>query len=256
MGAWGVGILQDDTVSDVVGFVKDRIKSGESVAIATDSALAHFSELEDDKNDAPLLWLALAHVQWTYGSLEDRILERVREDLQLGNSLGLWNDDAKALAKRKEALNKFFNKIAVPNQKPSALPRLVVRKAPFKAGDCLSILLDDGRYTAALVLKADNTNPEYGKNLVASLDYLEAEPPYLEFFELRRWLVKAHGNWKNEQDISWYQTARFKEASKRISVRGYVEVRPSDPSDSRFYSAWNNLGTQITLCRAYAAKFS
>ncbi|OAI18211.1 hypothetical protein A1359_05170 [Methylomonas lenta] len=256
MGAWGVGILQDDTVSDVVGFVKDRIKAGESVTIATDSALSHFSELENDEDDAPLLWLALAHVQWTYGSLEDRILERIRKDLQLGNGLGRWGEDSKALAKRKEALNKFFAKIAVPKSKPSALPRLVVRKAPFKAGDCLSVLLDDGRFTAALVLKADNTNPEYGKNLIASLDYLETEPPSLAFFELRRWLIKTHGNWNNEQDISWYQTVRFKEASKRISIVGSIDVRPSDPHDSRFYSGWISLGAQITLCREHAAKFS
>ncbi|WP_374090105.1 hypothetical protein [Methylomicrobium lacus] len=254
MSAWGVGILQDDTVSDIVGFVKDRIKTGESVAIATNSAFSHFSELENDEDDAPLLWLALAHVQWTYGILEDRILARVRKDLQLGNGLGRWSDDSKALAKRKEVLTKFFNKIAKPKPKPSPLPRLIVRKAPFKAGDCLSILLDDGRYTAALVLRADNTNPEYGMNLVASLDYLEAEPPSLEFFELRKWLIKSHGNWKNEQEISWYQTVRFKEASKRISIVGSIDVRPSDPHDSRFYSGWKILGTQITLCREHAAK--
>jgi hypothetical protein len=31
MGAWGTSITADDTVSDIVGFIKDQLKNGASI---------------------------------------------------------------------------------------------------------------------------------------------------------------------------------------------------------------------------------
>lgn len=58
MGTWGFGILQDDTVTDIVGFVVDLLKGGQTIDSATDRALSHFAELADDADEAPLLWIA------------------------------------------------------------------------------------------------------------------------------------------------------------------------------------------------------
>jgi hypothetical protein len=50
----------------------------------------------------------------------------------------------------------------------------------------LSIRVANSRYTAALVLSADHSTVEYGKNLVGVLDYLSPQKPPLEVFRRSR----------------------------------------------------------------------
>ena len=247
MGAWGAGILQDDTVADIVGFMKDRLKAGASLAAASAAAKSRFQDIEFDEDQAPLLWLALAEVQWKYGTVDPSVLARVRTDVETGAGLERWRDDAKLPAARKTALAKFAAKVATANPKPSAPPRTTVRKAPYEAGDCLSVQLPDGRFTAALVLRTNDSNPECGMNLVAGLDYLEATPPGLEVFEHRNWLHVNHG----PMDIRWCLPVKFRAMAKRLERVGNVKLRRSDPRDSPAHAAWSNVGTQILLERAY-----
>lgn len=254
MGAWGTSITTDDTVSDIVGFIKDQLKNGASIKEATSKAAIKFSELEKDEDEAPLLWIAIALTQWKYGEVEPSILERVRNDIINERGLDRWKESPKLLSKRKAVLTEFISQIEVPNTKPSKPPKLIIRRAPFKEGDCLSVVLPDGRYTAALVLKTDNsTNPEYGSNLVASLDYLDTLPPDLSVFKRKKWLVKSHGNWNNEKDICWYIPARFKEVSKRIQVVGNISIGWFLPKYRNLYGHWGHLGEQILLCHAHQA---
>ena len=250
MGTWGAGILQDDSVADVIGFIKDRLKLGESIGDACSSAMSHFSEMLKVADEAPLLWLAIAEVQWKYGQVATEVLARVRQDIDLGAGLERWQEDPKSLSARKAALAKFLAKVETQNTKPSALPKLVVRRAPYQEGDCLSVQVADGQFTAALVLKADNTNPECGKNLVAGLDYCESVPPTLEVFERRDWLVLKHGLWDSEKDIRWYIPVFHAKERARIGVVGRVKLRWRDPKDSKWHTGWNMLGSQILLCRA------
>lgn len=251
MGTWDSGITQDDAVADVVAFVTDRLKASDSLQSATAQARARFAELERDDDEAPLLWLALAHVQWKYGAVDPELLSRVRSDVAAERGLRRWLDDPGGLGARKAALARFLNRVEQPNPKPSALPRTVVRKAPFRRGDCLSVRLPDGRHTAALVLREDDTNPENGMNLVASLDYCELEPPTIATFERREWLVLSHGNWNGERDICWYLPVRFQQERKRITLAGNVPPLDSDPRDAPGHVAWSHLGVQILLCRAH-----
>lgn len=255
MGTFGTGIIQDDTVADVVAFVVDRLKAGWSLHAASSEAHLRFRELEDDDDESPLLWLALAFVQRKYGAVVDEaVLQRVRADILDERGLDRWRDDMKLLTKRKAALSSFLAQIETPNPKPSPAPRLITRAAPFSEGDCLAVLTADARYTAALVLGVDNSNPEYGRNLVAGLDFLEPQPPTITVFEQRRWLIKRHGQWNGQPDIAWYLPVGFKKESKRITIVGQVAVRNSDPKESRSYAGWNLLGQQILYCRAAGSK--
>lgn len=250
MGSWGHGIAANDTVSDIRDFMLDRLKEGASLADASSRAIAHFQELEDDPDDGPLLWQAIALIQWKYGQVDDAVLARVRRDIESERGLGLWRDDPKGLAKRKRALDKFLEKLQRANPKPSSHPKPILHRAPFEEGDCLAVRTADGRYTAALVLKVDNENPEWGKNLVAGLDYLDEEPPKLAFFEERKWLFKHHGNWSGKPDLLWFIPVRFREANKRIAIVGRTQIRKSDPRDAAGLGGWNLLGDQILLCRS------
>lgn len=249
MGAWGTSITSDDTVSDVVDHVLGRMKRGDSLLAACTSAERTFSAELSDPDDGPLIWLALAHVQWKSGSVAPRVLERVRSDISSGNGLERWREDSKLLAQIRAALERFLAKIESPNPKPPALPKAVIRLAPFAEGDCLSVLTTEGTYTAAIVLKVNNSNPEYGANLVGSLDYLSETPPALEVFEERQWLKKNHGNWNGEPDLVWYGPHGAKTERKRFSVVGRTKIRFRDPSSAPGYTSWRQLGVQILLCR-------
>lgn len=252
MGAWGTGITQDDTTADVIGFMVDRMKGGDSLEAASQAALAKFRSLSRDRDEAPLLWLALAEVQWKYGVPDPAVLTRVRADIEQGHGLDPWREDPKLLAKRQAALSKFLAKIEAPNPKPARPPSRTVRQAPFEPGDCISVQLPEGKYTAALVLRADNSNPELGKNLVACLDYYEDAPPDLSVFESRPWLKLEHGQWDGRLAVLWFLPARMRAAKKSLTVVGRIPTRNGDPSDSPMFTAWANAGQFIAGARLHS----
>jgi hypothetical protein len=250
MGTFGTSIAQDDAVRDVIEFVVDRLKTGASLIEASAAARARFHELEQSADEAPLLWLALASVQWRFGRVDDTVLGRVRADIEGGRGLERWRDDPRLLSQRTIVLATFLAQVEAPNPKPSPVPRLVVRAAPYRPGQCLAVRTSDGRHTAALVLGADNSNPEHGTNLIAGLDYLEREAPSIAVFEQRCWLFKHHGAWRGEPDLCSYLSVGFQRERKRITVVGDVALRASDPTAARVVSGWRGLGEQILLCRA------
>ena len=63
-----------------------------------------------------------------------------------------------------------------------ATPQNRSSSTKFQPGDCLSILMSNGQYAAALVLVADHSNVEYGKNLIGVLDYLSQRNRRLKSF--------------------------------------------------------------------------
>lgn len=241
MGAWGYGIRQDDFVLDVIGVFEDVLKAGKSIRDATDAVRSKFAAEMMDADDGPLFWIALADVQWTYGKLEPQIRTRVKEDLEFGRSLEAWTEDQSGLSRRRAALEEFISKIAQSNPRPRKLPNVVVRAPKFRPGDCLSIRLPNGQCAAALVLVADHSIVEYGKNLVGVLDYLSSEKPTIEVFRKRKWLVLSH-HVGSTMDIAWYHHLGFRAVKDRLEIVGEVEILGSDPKDSNFYRRWTGIG--------------
>lgn len=245
MGAWGYGIRHDDFVLDVIGVFEELLKTGHSVRDATKTVKSRFAAEIKNSDDGPLFWLALADVQWTYGELESQVLNRVQGDFDSGRSLDAWREDTRGLLRRRAALEKFINKIAVANPRAKKPPKTVVRAPKFQPGDCLSISVANGRYAAALVLAADHSTVEYGKNLVGVLDYLSPEKPPMEVFRTRKWLVRIHQGWPNAMDVAWYHAVGFRAAKDRLEVVGRVEILDSDPKDSNSFRGWRGIGDQV-----------
>jgi hypothetical protein len=254
MGAWGHGIRQDDFVCDVIGVFEDLLKAGKSVADATKAVKAKFSAEITDVDDGHLFWIALADVQWTYGDLEPQALMHVKEDFDSGRSLSRWTEDPRGHSRRRAALEKFISRIGAPNPRPKKPPKIVVRAPKFRPGDCLCIRLADGQYAAALVLAADHSNVEYGKNLIGVLDYLSPEKPTIEAFTKREWLVRNHHSWKNKMDLAWYLSVAFRAAKDRLEIVGQVEILDSDPKDSNRCCGWGGIGNQVRYQREWDAK--
>ncbi len=246
MGAWGVGIKQDDTVLDVLGDFDDHLKHGATIREASERVKSDFQT--DDPDDTPLQWLALAYAQWSFGALDDEVLERVRGDITSGAGVWQWEEEgARVLYRRKEVLNRFLKQITTQNPKPRKIPRFVIRKPKFQTGDCLSVKLITGEYGAALVLATDHSDIEYGKNLIGVLEYRSTEPPDIRVFEQRNWLRLTHHNYKGDFDIAWYGTIRFRSEADRFIVVGSIPIYSTDPNESKTFSGWNRLGKQIIL---------
>lgn len=251
MGAWGHGIRQDDFVCDVIGVFDDLLKAGKSVAEATKAVKLRFSAEIKDTDDGPLFWIALADAQWTYGGLESQVLQRVQDDFDSGRGLARWTEDKRALARRQTAIGKFISKISKSNPRPKKPPKVVVRTPKFAPGDCLSIRLESGQYAAALVLAADHSNVEYGKNLIVVLDYLAPERPTIQVFGDRKWLILTHHSWNHKIELAWYQPVGFRSAKDRIEIIGKIEILDSDPKDSNSYCGWAGIGEQVVYQRAW-----
>ena len=87
-----------------------------------------------------------------------------------------------------------------------------------------------------------------GTDLVALLDYLEDSAPTLEIFRTCQWLRLSHHTYKGGFDLVWYYAKTFKQISNSVTVVGKID-RPIKVTQSNTYSAWQNLGRQITLQR-------
>jgi hypothetical protein len=262
MGAWGCGIRQDDLVCDVLAAFENHLKQGKSTAAATSGVRKEFADAIGDSDDGPLVWIGLADAQWTYGELDPGVLRRVKEDLDSGRSLSRWHENKGDLSRRTAVLERFIAKIEKPNPKPKKRPKTIVRAPKFQPGDCLSVLLSNGQFGAALVLAVDHSVPEYGENLVALLDYMSPEKPSLEVFVKRRWLYRTHHSWDNEMDLAWYSHFGFRKTKPRLEVIGRVgileservEILESDPKSCKEgipHDTWDHLGQQIILQREW-----
>ena len=60
MGNWGIGLYSNDTACDVRDEYRNLLKEGMSGAKATRELIKIFADLIDDKDDGPVLYLALA----------------------------------------------------------------------------------------------------------------------------------------------------------------------------------------------------
>jgi hypothetical protein len=245
VGAWGTGIKQDDLVLDILSTFDDALKAGGDVRKATGSVHTMYASAFDDPDEGHIAWIGLAQAQWTYGQLDPVVLARVGADISSGAGMDLWRAAGeRTVAKRRAALDAFLVKLQVPNPKPKRYPKLVVRPPKFAAGDCLSVALPDGRYGAALVLVADHSNVEYGKNLIGVLDHVSSVPPDAAVCEARNWLRLTKGDLAGTLDIAWYVAFGFRSERKRIQVVGTTPILDSDPRSSHRYTHWKRLGIE------------
>jgi hypothetical protein len=250
MGASGVGIRADDLVCDVVGRFEAGLKAGQSTEISRQRILKDFEDALADPDDGPLVWIGLAEAQWTYGAADPDVVARVKADVDRGVGLQRWSEISPKLeAKRKAVLADFVAKVGAPNPRPRKPPRLVVRPPKFAPGDCLGVKLQSGEFAAALVLAADASNPEYGRNLVGVLDWIGAQAPVLRDFDAPKWLRLTHHKWNGRLDVSWYQTQSFRAAKGRVSVVGSRPVDGLEAPESNTFSSWANLGRHVVLQR-------
>ena len=156
MGAWGTGIKDNDTSSDIYDNFFDLYNEGGKPADISKKLIADNQELIDERDDSSNFWLTLALAQWETKSLDQEIFKRIKIIVESGQDIEVWKEldaDDVTLKKRKRDLVKFLAKISIEKAKPKGKEK--PKKPVFLKGDCLVFKLDNGNYGGAIVLAAD-----------------------------------------------------------------------------------------------------
>ena len=249
MGAWGTGVKQCDAVLDVIGnfdhFLKQNptLPPTERLALADRETRAAYADELSDEDDRLDVLLGLAESLWSYGTLDETLLAEVRDAIESPGHLAIWGEADQPERMRK--LRQFLTRISTPRVQPKRLPKIIIRKPIYAAGDCLAVTVDDGRFTGAVVLAADHSDPEHGRNLLGELDYLADEPPPMDVFEARRWLRPTHHSHTGKPNLYWVPTTRHRLNKARLVIVGQTALRPDDPVQTTMYASWDLLGRQV-----------
>jgi hypothetical protein len=169
MGAWGTGILQNDTTADIWVEFKELYNKGLSLK---EIRLKLEKEYKPQSNTEYYgeIWTGIAYGQWMCGDVEDYTFKKLNDATKL-KWLALWADDKKLLEKRVKAISDFIQKIQTP--RPSQLKRkkIVVRHSFFKKGDVIGIKITDKYFIAAIVINHQDFEND-GQNTIAFTNFL------------------------------------------------------------------------------------
>ncbi len=80
MGTWGVALFQDDLAADLRDEFRDLIGEGLSSTEATDRLKTEFASSLEDVDEKPVFWIALAHIQWKLGRLDEHTKHEALRD--------------------------------------------------------------------------------------------------------------------------------------------------------------------------------
>lgn len=174
MGAWGTGILQNDTTVDIWVEFKELHNKGLSVK---EIRLKLEKEYKPQSNTEYYgeIWTGIAYGQWMCGDVEDYTFKKLNDATKL-KLLRLWADDKKLLEKRVKAIADFINKIQTPRQNSLLRKKIVERPIIYKKGDVIALKVDEENYLTGIVVDT-NDHPNYLENKIVLTDLLFDKKP-------------------------------------------------------------------------------
>lgn len=144
MGAWGVGLYQDDVTCDIKDDYLNRLKVGYSNIEATQEVIDYNMDCIEDEEEGPLFWMALADVQWRYGRLLPEIKEDALKCIREGTDLERWKENPRQYEKRKLVLQELEERLNSPQPPEKKLTKLKIHKAEWEIGDVLLYQIHNG----------------------------------------------------------------------------------------------------------------
>lgn len=144
MGAWGVGLLQDDLVCDIKDEYKVLLSYGVQPQIALCKTQSYFKkDLSDDEEN--LFWIAIAYVNWQCGINDEKIIEKAIKMLDDEKYMEVWSEQgSKLYNKRKAVIDKFKNDLKYNQRRLKKTPKpmkALRAKTAFHQGDLLAYKL-------------------------------------------------------------------------------------------------------------------
>lgn len=249
MGTWGTGILEDDLARDVYDRYTDARGSGRSDEEALREVLSEFRNDEQDPDEGPIVWLAIAHAQWDLDRVSDDVAARVRDIVANGLGLARWQEaGAGPLGRRKKALSRFVEQIQQPRRRKRRTAASGSNHLPFGVGDCLAIELEQGRFGAAIVTRI-NTSATASSCILSILRYYETAPPELSVFANPAWVVVTKTPEVTIVKYCCYGDG-WARHGKRYRAVGRIEIPDVPPPltlrIANWSSVWKDLGQELS----------
>ncbi|MFN0195973.1 MAG: hypothetical protein ACKVT0_04465 [Planctomycetaceae bacterium] len=142
MGAWGIGLFQDDVAIDVRNEFLDLLSDGASDGVALATMVRCWKDDIADIDDGPVFWLALAGVQWEYGRLHPTAKSQALKVIDNGKDLHRWAG-SRYEKKRQAILLRLKKKLLSP-----APPKRTPRPRVVTVSRCFSVKAPDQKAVA------------------------------------------------------------------------------------------------------------
>ncbi|SHE54543.1 hypothetical protein [Pedobacter caeni] len=213
MGAWGTGILDNDSAMDLYGFFEKlydkQILDIESIKQKT---IAQFGLLNE--NNEPVYgaeeWLAYALICWECKALDESTIGVVKEII---NDREEIEDDWEDLAeKRIGEMEKFLVKIQTPAKRKKTVRKSFVVDVPFQPGDCIVVACEDGMFSGLILLDIDKKHadePNMWSYFFGTTRIYSENPPTLEEMINSHFLVVNYGETFEGKDASWIKDPKL-----------------------------------------------
>ncbi|MEG4110147.1 MULTISPECIES: hypothetical protein [unclassified Microcoleus] len=174
MGAWGTGILQNDTTADIWVEFKELYNKGLSLKEIRLKLEKEYKPQSDTEYYGEI-WTGIAYGQWMCGDVEDYTFKKLNDATKL-KWLTLWADDKKLLEKRINAISNFKQKIQTPRPNPLKRKKIVERPIIYKRGDVIALKIDDYNSLTGIVVET-NEHPNYLENTIILTDLVFTDTP-------------------------------------------------------------------------------
>jgi hypothetical protein len=147
MGTWNNKINGNDTFQDVYQNFFDLYNQGQNPKDISKQIQDDFGEMFNDSDERNNSLFGLALAQWETKSLDPTVYKQVKEIIETGNDLKVWQGlgaDEKTLKQRKVSLDKFLTQISTDREKPK---RRVKPKYDFTYNELVNIISPDNKKT-------------------------------------------------------------------------------------------------------------
>jgi hypothetical protein len=149
MGTWGTNIKDNDTFQDIYTSFFDRYNSGKFPKEISQALIDENKELINDMDDSNPFWLGLALAQWETKSLDPDVYSKVKDIIDSGKDLELWEGtDTITIKKRQKALESFLKKISTEKEK--AKRRIRPKPLDFYSNELINLISPDQKKTFTL----------------------------------------------------------------------------------------------------------
>lgn len=117
MGTWGTDVFDDDISMDIKAEFDNAIAEGMSLKQATKQILVSFSDVLNDEEEGPLVYIVLAALQIRQGTVIRKIKQEALKIISAGQGLERWEEAGEELFnKRKCVLNDLKSMLLITEE--------------------------------------------------------------------------------------------------------------------------------------------
>lgn len=253
MGALGPALFSDDVACDVRGHYHELLEDGAGDAEALSQTLERYAEPLADKDDEPIVILALAVTASKLGRLTPELRDRAISLLDAGRGAERWEEDPKLLSRRIAALGNVRAQLAGEQPARKKVRPLSRHVTSLEPGDLLAIELRDHDFMAVRVVRLEDTRYHVAPTIQV-LDWRGNHLPTVAELRVAPDLAPRPPT-KGATTNPWWSTRGTKLGRRGHDYHdvGFVEIgtiepRPGDAeSVSTSSGAWESLARQLRV---------